>query len=292
MSLLQGLIRTNMRILILALAASAAIGCSAGANAPANTRTVSNANTAKPAPLPVYGYEIVNTYPHDPNAFTQGLLFHNGFLYESTGSFGQSSLRKVEIETGKVLQKVDLHKDSFGEGIAIHDGHIYQMTWKEGLVRVFDLNDFRLIRELTYQGEGWGLTTDGTHMFMTDGTHVMRVMDPATFKSVKMIAVMREDGKPLMQLNELEYVKGEIWANIWHSQKPEILGKPNHIARIDPATGKLLGWINLDGISPEDVKRSDENTLNGIAYDPQGDRIFVTGKNWRKLFEIKLTPPK
>jgi glutaminyl-peptide cyclotransferase len=166
------------------------------------------------------------------------------------------------------------------------------MTWKEGLVRVFDLNDFRLIRELTYQGEGWGLTTDGTHMFMTDGTHVMRVMDPATFKSVKMIAVMREDGKPLMQLNELEYVKGEIWANIWHSQKPEILGKPNHLARIDPATGKLLGWINLDGISPEDVKRSDENTLNGIAYDPQGDRIFVTGKNWRKLFEIKLTPPK
>lgn len=274
----------------MALAVSAALGCSGGANAPANNTIVSN--TTKPAPPPVYGYEIVNTYPHDPQAFTQGLLFHNGTLYESTGSFGYSSIRKVELETGKVLQKFDLPKDSFAEGIAIHGGNVYQLTWKEGLCRVFGLDDFKLIREFTYQGEGWGLTSDGTHMFMTDGTHVMRVMDPATFKSVRMIAVMREDGKPLMQLNELEYVRGEIWANIWHSEQKDILGKPNHIARIDPANGKILGWINLDGISPDDVKRSDENTLNGIAYDAEGDRIFVTGKNWRRLFEIKLTPPK
>ncbi len=276
----------------MALAISTARGCSSGPNSSANNRSVSNTNSQKPSALPVYGYEIVNTYPHDPKAFSQGLLFHNGFLYESTGQEGQSSIRKVEIETGKVLQKFDLPKDDFGEGIAFLNGEIYQLTWKNGLGRVFDINDFKLIREFRYQGDGWGLTTDGTHMFMTDGTHVMRVMDPATFKSVRMIAVMREDGKPLMQINELEYVKGEIWANIWHSERPDILGKPNHIARIDPANGKILGWINLDGLSPDDIKRSEENTLNGIAYDAEGDRIFVTGKNWTKLFEIKLTPPK
>ena len=276
----------------MALAISAAIGCSGGANAPANNRSLANSNTTRSAQLPVYGYEIVKTYPHDEKAFTQGLLYHNGFLYESTGQERQSSIRKVEIATGKVLQKFDLPGDNFGEGIALHDGQIYQLTWRNRIGRVFDINDFKLIREFTYQGDGWGLTSDGTHLFMTDGTHVMRVMDPATFKSVRMIAVMREDGKPLMQINELEYVKGEIWANVWHSEQPEILGKPNHIARIDPATGKLLGWINLDGISPDDVKRSEENTLNGIAYDAEGDRIFVTGKNWKKLFEIKITPPK
>jgi glutamine cyclotransferase len=281
-----------MRILLMALAISASLGCSDGPEVPANNRSVSNTNTAKAAPLPVYGYEIVNTFPHDPKAFTQGLLFHNGYLYESTGQEGASSVRKVEIETGKVLQKFDLPNDNFGEGIALHNGQIYQLTWRNKMGRVFDVNDFKLIREFTYQGDGWGLTSDGTHLFMTDGTHVMRVMDPENFRSVRMIAVMREDGKPLMQLNELEYVKGEIWANIWHSEQPDILGKPNHIARIDPANGKILGWINLDGISPDDVKRSDENTLNGIAYDSQNDRIFVTGKNWRKLFEIKLTPPK
>ncbi len=281
-----------MRFLIMALAVSAAIGCSGGADAPANNRSVSNSTTPRSTPLPVYGYEIVKTYPHDPNAFSQGLLFHNGFLYESTGQERQSSVRKVEIETGKVLQKFDLPSDNFGEGIALHNGQIYQLTWRNGICRVFDISDFKLIKEFSYQGDGWGLTSDGTHLFMTDGTHVMRVMDPNTFKSVRMIAVMRENGKPLMQINELEFVKGEIWANIWHSEEPDILGKPNHIARIDPATGKLLGWINLDGISPDDTKRSPENTLNGIAYDAESDRIFVTGKNWKKLFEIKLTPPK
>ncbi len=276
----------------MALAVSAAFGCSDGANAPANNRIVSNANTARPSALPVYGYEIVNTYPHDPKAFTQGLLFENGFLYESTGNYGESSLRKVDLKSGRVLQKWDLPKDNFGEGIALHNSQIYQITWQNGISRVFDINDFKLIREFSFQGEGWGLTSDGTNLFMSDGTHVIRVMSPDTFRSVRMIAVMREDGKPLMNINELEYVNGEIWANIWHSEKPDILGRPNHIARIDPATGKLLGYINLDGISPDDVKRGEENTLNGIAYDAEGDRIFVTGKNWRKLFEIRLTPPK
>ncbi len=271
-----------------------ALGCSGGtntSNANVSATKPTTATTAKSAPLPVYGYEIVRKYPHDPQAFTQGLLFHNGFLYESTGEFGKSSLRKVEIETGKVLQKFDLPKDSFGEGITLFDDKIYQLTWQEGLVRVFDINDFKLIREFNYQGEGWGIATDGTNLYMTDSTHVMRVLNPETFRSVKMHAVMREDGRPLMRLNEMEYVKGEIWANIWHSDDPQILGKPNHIARIDPATGKLTGWINLDGISPDDIRRDRENTLNGIAYDAANDRIFVTGKKWRNLYEIKLTPP-
>lgn len=276
-----------MRLLIVFLFVLSAIGCSAGANSP-----TPNVNTAsKSPPLPVWGYEIVKFYPHDQKAFTQGLFFHDGFLYESTGQEGHSSLRKVEIATGKVVQKFDLPRESFAEGIALLGDKIYQLTWQEGLARVFDLKDFKLIREFTYQGEGWGITTDGTNLFMTDRTHVMRVLNPETFKSVKMLAVMREDGKPLMQINELEYVKGEIWANVWHSEKPEILGKPNHIARIDPATGKLLGWINLDGLSPDDVKREEENVLNGIAYDAAGDRIFVTGKNWKKLFEIKIKQP-
>jgi len=277
-----------MRLLIVFFSVMTAIGCSGSG---ANSARPNLSSPAKSAPLPVSGYEIAKTYPHDPEAYTQGLLFHNGFLYESTGREGYSSIRKVDIETGKVLQKFDLPRDSFGEGLALVGDKLYQLTWREGLARVFNLEDFKLLKEFNYQGEGWGLTTDGTNLFMTDRTHVMRVLNPETFRSVRMLAVMREDGRPLMNINELEYVKGEIWANVWHSEDPEILGKPNHIARIDPASGKLLGWINLDGISPDDVKRDSENTLNGIAYDAAGDRIFVTGKKWRKLFEIKVKPP-
>lgn len=282
-----------MRFSIIILSAVIALGCSGGANTPKTNVSANTppANSAKSA-LPVYGYEIVKSYPHDGEAFTQGLIFHNGFLYESTGQNGQSSLRKVDIETGKVLQKVDQPKESFSEGITLLNGKIYQLSWQEGLCRVFDINDLKLIKEFNYQGEGWGITTDGTNLFMTDSTHVMRVVNPETFKSVKMHAVMGEDGRPLMKLNELEFVKGEIWANIWHSEDSEVLGKPNTIARIDPATGKLLGWINLDGISPDDTRRDRENVLNGIAYDPATDRIWVTGKKWKKLYEIKITPPK
>jgi glutaminyl-peptide cyclotransferase len=168
-----------------------------------------------------------------------------------------------------------------------------------GARRVFDVKDFKLLQEFNYVGEGWGIATDGTHLYITQGTHVIKVMDPQTFKVVRTVPVMREDGRPLMQLNELEWIKGEIWANVWHSEDKNILGKPNHIARIDPASGKLLGWIDLAGISPDDQPKTQdpydektENTLNGIAYDAAGDRIFVTGKNWKKLYEIKLTGPK
>ena len=286
-----------MRLLL--FTASLALSLACGASSNTTNQPKPNGNTvntpvakAPPDSLPVYGYEIVKTYPHDQKAFTQGLFFYNGFLYESTGEEGESSLRKVEIETGKVLQKFNLPREDFGEGIAQLNGKIFMLTWRQGLGRVFDINDFKLIKEFSYQGEGWGITTNGTDLFMTQSTHVIRVLDPETFKTVRTIPVMRDDGKPLMQINELEYIKGEIWANVWHSEDPAILGKPNFIARIDPANGKLLGWIDLDGISPDDVKRGQENTLNGIAYDAATDRIFVTGKNWKKLFEIKLTGPK
>ena len=280
-----------MRLPLLLLTALFAFGCS-------STAPNKNVNAAvKPGPLPVYGYEVVKAYPHDPRAFTEGLFYYDGFLYESTGSPGDnggSSLRKVELDTGKVVQKWDLPRDDFGEGISLIGDKIYMLTWKGGLGRVFDAKTFKLIKEFHYDGDGWGMTTDGTNLFLTQSTHVIKVMDPETFKTVRTIPVMREDGRPLMQINELEWIKGEIWSNVWHSEDPDILGKPNYIARIDPASGKLLGWINLAGISPDDQGKESqtENTLNGIAYDAGNDRIFVTGKQWKKLYEIKLKQPQ
>lgn len=282
-----------MRSLLFILTIAISLSCSGPtSNSRPNVNAAANNKPAVTQPLPVYGYEVVKSYPHDPKAFTEGLFYRDGFLYESTGEEGRSSLRKVEIETGRVVQKFDLPREDFGEGIAAVGDKIYQLTWRQGLGRVYDIKDFKLIREFSYQGDGWGMTTDGTNLFMTQGTHVMKVIDPETFKTLKTLPVMREDGSPLMQINELEFIKGEIWSNIWHSEEPQILGKPNYIARIDPTSGKLTGWINLDGISPDDVKADPENTLNGIAYDAEKDRIFVTGKNWKKLYEIKLTPPK
>ena len=291
-----------MRLFLLLFSISLAFGCS-GTPQPPNKANVNATPTSKPGPLPVYGYEVVKAYPHDPKAFTEGLFFYDGFLYESTGSpsdNGGSSLRKVEIDTGKVVQKWDLPREDFGEGISMIGDKIYMLTWKGGLGRVFDAKTFKLVKEFNYQGDGWGMTTDGTSLYLTQSTHVIKVMEPETFKTVKTIPIMREDGKPLMQINELEWVKGEIWANVWHSEDKDILGKTNYIARIDPVAGKLVGWINLAGISPDDQgsgKNSDgsyqdENTLNGIAYDATNDRIFVTGKKWKKLYEIKLKEPQ
>ena len=287
-----------MRIFVLFLFFTVCIGCGNSPKVSSGNTANTNAKTkSQSGPVPVYTYDIVKTYPHDPKAFTEGLFYHDGFLYESTGQEKQSSLRKVELETGKVVQKFDLPPESFGEGISLVNGKIYQLTWREGLCRVFDAQDFRLLRQLEYPGDGWGMTTDGQNLYMTDSTHVMRVLDTETFKMTRTIPVFREDGKPLMQINELEWIKGEIWSNIWHSEDPDILGKPNYIVRIDPATGKLLGWVDLGGISPDDQPKTDdpydpktENTLNGIAYDEAGDRIFVTGKNWKHLYEIKVRP--
>lgn len=282
-----------MRFFFLALLAICSASCTGATNV--NNNGVNGQNqpaTPKAAnsPAPVYTYEVVATFPHDPKAFTQGLFFHDGFLYESTGQEEHSTLRRVELATGKVVQKIDLPPETFAEGAALLNGLIYQLTWQEGVCRVFDAKTFELQREFRYPGQGWGIATDGTHLYMTDRTHVIRVMDPETFKQVRTLTVNRDDGRPLYQINELEFVKGELWGNIWHSEEPHILGKPNYIVRIDPQSGKILGWIDLDGISPDDVRRDSENTLNGIAYDSAGDRIFVTGKNWKKLFEIKVKP--
>jgi glutaminyl-peptide cyclotransferase len=285
-----------MRFFLLITFAVFAASCknSTSANRPnVNNNSAANANktVVAPAPaadkIPVYTYEIVNTFKHDPKAFTQGLVYENGFLYESTGQTGESTLRKVELESGKVLQKHDVDDDIFAEGMTILNGKIYQITWQDGVCFVYDLKNFKLLEELKYNGEGWGLTNDGTNLVMSDGTHIIKFLDPQTLKTVRALPIFQETGKPLFKINELEYVKGEIWANIWHSEE---IGKPNHIARIDPNSGKLLGWINLQEISPDDVARDEENTLNGIAYDAGGDRIFVTGKNWKNLFEIKIKP--
>lgn len=259
-----------------------------------------NGNSAKTsAAVPVYTYEIVNTFKHDPKAFTEGLFFYNGFLYESTGQEKKSNLRKVELETGKVVQQFDIPKETFGEGATVLNGKIYQLTWQDGRAFVYDADTLKLLKELSYQGEGWGMTTDGTNLIMSDGSHLLKFVDPETFKTVRTVTVLQPDGKPLFLVNELEYIKGEIWANIWHSEDTETgtaqgrlpnIGKPNYIARIDPNSGKILGWIDLAGISPDDSERDSENTLNGIAYDQARDRIFVTGKDWKKLFEIKVKP--
>lgn len=274
-----------MRIYLLILSIFLIIGCN---GAPSNKPNSNTSNAAKPArmALPVSGFEIVKTYPHDSRSFTQGLVIRDGVFYESAGEYGESSLRKVEVETGKVIQRHDVPAEYFAEGMTILGDKIFQITWQERTAFVYDLN-FKLIKEFRYEGEGWGLTHDGTNLIMSDGTHVLRYINPETFEVTKTLVVKDESGRPVYKLNELEWVKGEIWANVWHS---ESIGKPNHIARIDPNTGNLVGWIDLGGISPDDVSASSENTLNGIAYDAAADRIFVTGKRWKKLFEIKLKP--
>jgi glutamine cyclotransferase len=262
------------------------ISCGNSPVAP-NINGAPNTNVNRTSTLaPTYDYQIVKTYPHDPKAFTQGLEFHDGVLYEGTGGKSGddffSSLRKVEFETGKVLQKHDLGREYFGEGITILRDKIYQLTWREMTAFEYDLKDFTLLRELRYSGEGWGLTNDGTHLIMSDGTHVIRFINPDDFKTVRTIVVNDEKGKPIMQLNELEFVKGEIWANIWQT---------GWIIRIDPASGKLLGRIDLNSLADDEMQKNDDaDVLNGIAYDSAGDRLFVTGKLWRRLFEIKVNP--
>jgi glutamine cyclotransferase len=241
-------------------------------------------NRSKGGKVAAYTYEVVKVYPHDPRAFTQGLVYHNGYLYEGTGGRKDddfhSSLRKVELETGKVVQKIDLPGEYFGEGIAILNDKIYQLTWQENTAFVYDLETFKLLKKFSYSGEGWGLTTDGIYLFMSDGTHIIRVVDPEKFETIRTIAIFDEKGSPIMRLNELEYVKGEIWANVWEK---------THIVRIDPNSGKLLGRIDLTKLVYEITKEDEKaDVLNGIAYDSANDRIFITGKKWKKLFEIKL----
>lgn len=229
---------------------------------------------------PQYTFEVVRQFPHDPTAFTQGITYYDGSFYEGTGRTGQSSLRQVNPETGQAVRKVDLAPDLFGEGITVLGNEVFQLTWLSHHGFVYDLHDFRLLRTFQYAGEGWGLTTDGRDLFMSDGSSEIRVLDANTLAEKRRIKV-RDDGRRVDQLNELEFVEGEIYANIWHSDR---------IARIAPQTGKVVGWIDLTGLLGPFYQRQAEAVLNGIAYDRVGKRLFVTGKLWPKIFEIRVIP--
>ncbi len=235
------------------------------------------------AAVPVYGVRVVNTYPHDPNAFTEGLFYLDGHLYESTGQQGASFVRKVELATGKILQQAELPPQYFGEGIVAHDGKLLQLTWRSGVGAIRDLDSFEITGSFRYPGEGWALTRDEAHLYMSDGTPTIRVLDPDSLQQTGSIEATA-DGRPLQRINELEWIKGELWANVWMTDR---------IARIDPKTGKVTGWVDLKGMF--DYSKLDDPTddvPNGIAYDAEHDRIFVTGKRWPKLFEIRLTRPR
>jgi glutaminyl-peptide cyclotransferase len=237
------------------------------------------ATTACHAAIPVDGYKIVHVYPHDTSAYTEGLFYKNGFLYESTGEKGASSVRKVQLETGKVLQQHEVPAQYFGEGIIDWKDQLIQLTWQSETGFVYGLDDFKLRRSFSYPGEGWALTRDKAHIYMSDGSPVLRILDPDTLTAVGSIMVTA-DGAPVTNLNELEWVDGEIYANIWLT---------NRIARIDPATGHVVGWIDLTGLFDVNTLPVPSNdVLNGIAWDAQHKRLFVTGKHWPKLFEIKL----
>ncbi len=227
-----------------------------------------------------YGYEVVARYPHDPEAFTQGLVYHeDGVLYEGTGWWGASSLRKVDLATGAVLQRHDLDAEYFCEGIAVVGERIVQLTWKSETAFIYDRHTFEALGEHAYPGEGWGLAYDGERLIMSDGTPRLRFWDPETLAEVGSVQVL--DGEaPVDDLNELEFVDGEVWANVWQTDR---------IARIDPGSGRVVGWIDLTGLlSDEDRGERRVDVLNGIAYDAEAGQVFVTGKWWPVLYEIRV----
>ena len=266
---------TGGRGLFPLLALCACLGVLACSDSPSG-----NDSSDLPPQAPVYGYAVVRAYPHDREAFTQGLAFDDqGVLYESTGQRGQSSLRRVELSSGTVLQRRDLPTSLFGEGIAVFGDHIIQLTWQAGRAFVYDKANFALLREFTYRTEGWGLTHDGRRLIMSDGTATLYFLHPDTFAETLRLTV-RDHRGPVIRLNELEHVRGEILANIWQTDR---------IARVDPRTGHVTGWIDLAGLLQPSDRRQPVDVLNGIAYDTRTDRLFVTGKWWPKLFEITLT---
>jgi len=236
---------------------------------------------AQPKETPVYGYRIVRAYPHDPKAFTEGLFFLDGRMWESTGLNGRSSIREVELETGQVVRSVPVSPLYFGEGIVNWGPDILSLTWQNGIGFRWRRADLKQTGSFRYPGEGWALTQDGRNIIMSDGTPELRFLDPATLKEVRRIRVT-DQGEPVKNLNEIEYVKGEILANVWMTTR---------IARIDPKTGAVKGWIEIGDLASRHVSGDPDSVLNGIAYDAKGDRLFITGKNWPELYEIKLTAP-
>ncbi len=230
--------------------------------------------------LPAYSYRILRTFPHDRTSFTQGLIYLDGSFYESTGLTGSSKLRRVQPETGKVLQEYSVPKDVFAEGMTNFGPDLFQLTWMGGKGYIYDRATFKVKRTFMYKGEGWGLTQDGARLILSDGSANLRFFDPKTLAETGRIAV-RDRGQPVMDLNELEYVRGEIYANVWHADR---------IARISPKSGDVLGWIDLSGLQQIGGSGNSEGVLNGIAYDAAQDRLFVTGKLWTMIFEIKVIP--
>jgi len=223
-------------------------------------------------------YEVIQSYSHDPDAFTQGLIYLDGFLYESTGLYGNSSLRKVNLETGQVVQQIDLSVDYFAEGLTNWEEMLVQLTWREGAGFFYDLVDFNLLGQFNYETEGWGLTQDGERLIMSDGTSTLYFLDPDSFQVIDTVTITYQ-GEGIQRLNELEYIQGEVYANIWQTDE---------IIRINPDTGAVIGWIDLRGLLPEDERTPETDVLNGIAYDAAEDRLFITGKCWPKLYEIRL----
>jgi glutaminyl-peptide cyclotransferase len=246
-----------------------------------NTQSNATATTTLDA-LPVYGVEVLNSYPHDPKAFTQGLCFYNGELYESTGQYAESSLRKVDWQRGTVVKSVKVPSEFFAEGMVVLDNRIYQLTWRENTCFVYDAATFKLLRSHSYYGEGWGLTTDGTHLIMSDGSNMVRFLDKDSLKVQKTLYVTATLGAaqvPVKNLNELEFIDGELYANIWFSDS---------IARINPQTGKVTSWIDMRSVGTPQDRRDPNNVLNGIAYDPKRKLLLVTGKLWASLYEIRV----
>ncbi|MEP6898832.1 MAG: glutaminyl-peptide cyclotransferase [Rhodanobacter sp.] len=231
------------------------------------------------AAIPVYGFKVVHVYPHDTGAYTEGLFYKDGFFYESTGEAGESTVRKVDLQSGETVQRYNLPSQYFGEGIIDWKDRLVQLTWQTQIGFVYDFATFKLQHTFDYPGEGWALTRNAQHLFMSDGSPVLRILDPETLRASGNITVTA-DGAPVANLNELEWVKGEIYANVWLT---------NRIARIDPASGHVVGWIDLTGLlDVNQLPDPGNDVLNGIAYDARHDRLFVTGKRWPKLFEIKL----
>jgi glutamine cyclotransferase len=231
------------------------------------------------AGAPVYGYTVIHAYPHDPEAFTQGLIYRDGFLFESTGLNGRSTLRKVRLETGEVIRRYALEEKYFAEGLTDWGDTLVQLTWMSNVAFLYDVGSFAARGTFAYEGEGWGLAHDATRLVMSDGSAVLRFLDPATFRETGRVVAM-DRGLPVARLNELELVKGQIYANVWETDR---------IAMISPESGRVTGWIDLKGLAPDTAGAgSGERILNGIAYDSRGDRLFVTGKLWSKLFEIAL----
>ncbi len=249
----------------------------------AKTRDAANVEAAAAEPVKTtaavsYTYKIKNVYPHDVDSYTQGLYWHDGYLWEGTGEYENSKLRKVELETGKAVKEISLADKYFGEGIALLDGLIYQLTWREGEAFVYDAGTFERVGSFKYPGEGWGLTTDGERLYMSDGTSTIKVLDPLNFKILSTFEV-RDGRRPVRMLNELEWINGRIWANVYMTDE---------VAIIDPVTGQLTGRIDFTGLLPQAERMPYTDVLNGIAYDAETGRIFVTGKKWHKLFEIEL----